>query len=389
MNFFSFFSRKDVDSKEGENHSNTVSPRNQSNETFNQKVEPKGIYTLIYCYPKIKNLVTTPLTKCFIVSMLDFLPYLYDFDRKKRVYKITSRMFLNDSEKGDHSIYFLIYTGQCDLDFLFQKINDLSTPDKFRCFVIVESENQLTSIQQGQTYETEDTMDSVLHNFNDLLSGRVDLFPNTFSMDKLQNSEYIVCRGKPMYISIFFRQSYILHNCERIMKPGSNVMVRRWNGQEFEESDAYIDFKKDYTILDMISPELINLGPIPDLVKDTNMYVFSRDDLRTDINVDESDFFCLLPELLLIFSMISPDFKFSRFYTYIDDNNILTEIHTRMTTIKERGIVINFLNLFLKTPNWSIPSDFDESTLKALKEKYSYQCVMHPAANSYLCDDII
>ena len=216
---------------------NSTNPRSSRGSFSNNPIN-RPLYKL-----RRNKIYSSFLTHKLIASLRHTHPFLYDFDPKKRVYKMTCEEFLqkfNESDKSsvseissfnlgsleeNVSIYFLYdydksYSRQLFLilkTLMEQKIDTIT--DKIRCFVIVRDERELLEIQQGQTYVKDlkvPIKSQTLAEDLDKPIQRIEGIFQNLNLDNVLQSEYevLITNGLPMYVKTFFKAYYEIRNCD-------------------------------------------------------------------------------------------------------------------------------------------------------------------------------
>ena len=218
----------------GTSSNSSTNPRSFSNNPIN-----RPLYKL-----RRNKIYSSFLTHKSITNLNHFHPFLYDFDPKKRVYKMTCEKFLEKFNQSKNSsvsepssfnlgsldenvsIYFLYDYDRRYSQQLFPILKTLmkqeidTITDKIQCFVIVRDERELLEIQQGQTYVKDLNKSIETQTLAEDLDKPIQRIEGIFqNLDDVYQTEYevLITKGLPMYVKTFFKAYYEIRNCHHRM----------------------------------------------------------------------------------------------------------------------------------------------------------------------------
>lgn len=257
-------------------------------------------------------------------------PYLYEFDIHKRVCKITHKEFLDQypTETKGYKIYFIY--GNYD-DSIIQDVAENIIKKMHRreieCFVIVENENDLLTIQQGQPMGA---MEQPINKLENLLPISLEDVLNT-------KDELFITKGFPEYIETFFKAYYKVKNCQKLASLFK------------EETNSIIKYGEDMT-----SGKCLMISQT-----ENDYYIFK---LSTDINFDlERIQFYLNFDNDTFYKEMIPKMLFVNLMTKFEDNIIKTlQTYQRFRIYStENDEYTTIMKQFLKNPLYYIVSFYE------------------------------
>ena len=208
-------------------------------------------------------------------------PYLYEFDIRKRVCKITHGEFLDQypKETQGYKIYF-IYGDYDDslIEAVAENIIKKGNRTSIECFVIVENENDLLTIQQGQPMGA---MEQPINKLENLLPISLEDVLNT-------KDELFITKGFPEYVETFFKTYYKVKNCQKLAKlfdEETNSIIKS-AGKTMERGKCLImdQTENDYYIFKLST--------------DIN---FDLERIQFDLNFDNNTFYnAMIPKMLFV-----------------------------------------------------------------------------------------
>ncbi len=187
--------------------------------------------------PNLSSQSSSSTQKPIMYKINDTLPYLADFDDRKRVLKIAADDFLNENlHSDDIFIFFIIDATEDDINGIMEKIQDRDE-NRPECFVIVQNEQELAQIQQHQQYVQErsdsENIASLQSDIDNSISSFEKLAPKTLNDFKNQeliapNNYFLISKGLPQHIRKFYNDIYQISNCpivENFFPEDSNVFA--------------------------------------------------------------------------------------------------------------------------------------------------------------------
>ena len=187
--------------------------------------------------PNLSSQSSSSTQKPIMYKINDTLPYLADFDDRKRVLKIAADDFLNENlHSDDIFIFFITNATQENINGIMEKIQqrDKNRPE---CFVIVQNEQELAQIQQHQQYVQErsdsENIASLQSDIDNSISSFEKLAPKTLNDFKNQeliapNNYFLISKGLPQHIRKFYNDIYQISHCtlvEDFFPEDSNVFA--------------------------------------------------------------------------------------------------------------------------------------------------------------------
>ena len=186
---------------------------------------------IIVASDSLKNIYDTSSSTqkpIIIYNINDTLPYLADFDDRKRVLKIAADDVLNENlHSDDIFIFFITNATQENINGIMEKIQqrDKNRPE---CFVIVETEDELAQIQQHQQYVQERSDSENIASLQSNISNLEKLLPKT--LDEFEqgliapNNSFLISKGLPQHIRKFYNDIYQISNCPIVENFFANLM---------------------------------------------------------------------------------------------------------------------------------------------------------------------